>query len=231
MTEQERTATQLSPDGRWRWDGTRWLPVEPQPSGTASRPRLSRTAVVALALVGSLVVGAVAGSIAGGLTGARPRPPAAFPSAFPSGGDRYLAGQTVSGLEHHATSSNYTCNQQQQGPSSQFKQSITCDFNGNIPTSPTVLVFADGDSQVGEVIANCTRPFGATKSACGSFDGSVVRLLFPQGSPLGSQAQAWAAQNVGNGRATIIGSVYLFAPAVNADQVDVDCLPAGGARG
>jgi hypothetical protein len=231
MSDQERTAMELSPDGQWRWDGTRWLPVAPRPAGTASDGRSARTAILVLAAAGALLVGAVAGSIAAGL-GRADRPlagaPTAFPATFPSGGDRYLRDQTVTGLEQAATSANYTCSQQSHGAGSWYKQAIDCEFNGDTPTFPSMDIYADGQSQVVEVTMSCRRPFGATKSACGTIEGSLARQMFPRGSPLGSQAQAWVAQNVGNGTATIIGSVYLFTRPVNADDLNLECLPAGG---
>ena len=47
---------QLSPDGRWRWDGARWTPVHAYPQPTASRRRVPTWLIVTTVAVAVVVV-------------------------------------------------------------------------------------------------------------------------------------------------------------------------------
>jgi len=53
---------QLSPDGRWRWDGVRWQPVDTNPPPRRARKRWLIPLVIGFAILGVLIAGGAWGA-------------------------------------------------------------------------------------------------------------------------------------------------------------------------
>lgn len=236
---------QYSPDGKWWWDGERWLPVSDeapparypvaQPVPPAARPGRSRwLPVLAAAVALVLVIGVVTGAVLAGRQLVTSRPglgPAASPSPQQAPTSRYpyryLDGVTVSSLTASLRAQGLQCS----GPESLGNLGLRlwrCNKTEG-ETSYGIVIQALDDAHVHLIDATA---IGATArpptAASQSFLAPLATTPFAGRPDLAAQARGWVSGNLGSPAQTSIGSVDFRTQA--SDTVDFLELDAGFIR-
>jgi hypothetical protein len=236
---------QYSPDGKWWWDGERWLAVSDEtpparyPAAPPAPPVPERRAVpwlpiLAVAVAFVVAVGALTGAFFAGRQILSSRPgatPSPSPSPQPAPATRYpyryLDGVKVSSLTASLRSQGLQCS----GPESLSNLGLRlwrCNKSDGA-TSYGVVIQALDDAHVHLVDATA---IGATARPTPDMAQGFLRPLattpFTSRPDLANQASTWVSTNLGSPAQTSIGSVDYRTQA--SDTVDFLELDAGFIR-
>jgi hypothetical protein len=236
---------QYSPDGRWWWDGERWLavseesPPAPYPVAQPAPPVPTRRQVpwlpvLAVAVAFVVVVGALGGAFLAGrqLLSSRPglgQPPSPSPQPAPASRYpyRYLDGVTVSSLTASLRAQGLQCT----GPESLGNLGLRlwrCNKSEGA-TSYGVVIQALDDAHVHLIDATA---IGATArppaDVAQAFLAPLATTPFTGRPDLAAQARTWVSTNLGSPAQTSVGGVDFRTQA--SDTVDFLELDAGFIR-